>query len=106
MELLANPSPKTFPKRELHLAVTVLSFTDCNVQPAPQGSNINELRALARKHSTYFRYGTSSPSGTALAQLSETLQGVWQWFASQLNIGADVAKQQAGEAKEKVKEEL
>jgi hypothetical protein len=64
------------------------------------------LRALARKHSTYFRYGTSSPSETPFAQLSETLQAAWQWFAGQLNIGADVAKQNAGAAKDKVKEEL
>ncbi|KAI3396599.1 hypothetical protein diail_11851 [Diaporthe ilicicola] len=72
----------------------------------PQGSTINELRALARKHSTYFRYGTSSPSGTAFAKLSETLQATWQWIVGQLNSGADAAKQTAGEAKDKVKEEL
>ncbi|KAL1845481.1 hypothetical protein Daus18300_014523 [Diaporthe australafricana] len=72
----------------------------------PQGSTINELRALARKHSTYFRYGTSSPSGTAFAKLSETLQATWQWIVGQLNSGADAAKQTAGDAKDKVKEEL
>lgn len=76
------------------------------MQSVPQGSTTNELRALARKHSTYFRYGTSSPSGTAFAKLSETVQAAWQWVVGQLNTGADVAKQTAGDAKDKVKEEL
>ncbi|KAK2614880.1 hypothetical protein N8I77_001671 [Diaporthe amygdali] len=82
------------------------NYLDSYGVSVPQGSTTNELRALARKHSTYFRYGTSSPSGTAFAKLSETVQAAWQWVVGQLNTGADVAKQTAGDAKDKVKEEL
>ncbi|KUI52536.1 Stress response protein ish1 [Cytospora mali] len=82
------------------------SYLDSYGIPVPQGSKIDELRALARKHSTYFRYGTSTPSGTVFAKLSETLQNTWQWVVEQVNAGSVAAKKTAGDAKEKVKEEL
>ncbi|ROV87121.1 hypothetical protein VMCG_10735 [Cytospora schulzeri] len=82
------------------------SYLDSYGIPVPQGSKIDELRALARKHSTYFRYGTSSPSGTVLAKLSETLQSTWHWIMEQVNAGSDAAKQTASDARQKVKEEL
>lgn len=82
------------------------SYLDSYGIPVPQGSKIDELRALARKHSTYFRYGTSSPSETVFAKLSETLQSTWHWIMEQVNAGSDAAKQTASDARQKVKEEL
>uniref|UniRef100_A0A0D6QU78 SAP domain-containing protein n=1 Tax=Araucaria cunninghamii TaxID=56994 RepID=A0A0D6QU78_ARACU len=51
------------------------SYLDSYGVPNYQGSNINELRAMARKQATYFRYGTSSPSET----IFERLKGGVQW---------------------------
>lgn len=72
----------------------------------PQGSKLDELRALARRQATYFRYGTTSPSGTLLAKLAEG----WGWITEQLSNGFDTAKQHGEEAaeaaREKLKEEL
>lgn len=42
-----------------------------------QGSTTNELRAEAKKQYNYFKYGTSSPSGTIFAQLSNGIQWVF-----------------------------
>ena len=75
-------------------------------QPVHQGSTINELRAYARKQSTYWKYGTSSPSETLLAKLSESAQASGQWVLEQLNIGANAAQKKAEDAKAKAKEEL
>lgn len=72
----------------------------------PQGSTVDEIRALARRQATYFRYGTSSPGGVLFAKLAEG----WDWITEQLSNGFDTAKQhgKAAEeaAREKVKEEL
>lgn len=59
--------------------------------PVPQGTKEEELRALARKQSTYFRYGTSSPSGTLLARI----QGGAQWVLDQLTFGAARGRREA-----------
>ena len=75
-------------------------------QSVPQGSKLNELRAYARKQSTYFRYGTTTPSETLFAKVSEGVQDTWEWVKSQLNLGADSAKKTAQDAKQKAKEEL
>ncbi|PSR80012.1 hypothetical protein BD289DRAFT_374742 [Coniella lustricola] len=82
------------------------AYLDSYGVAVPQGSTVDQLRAYARKQSTYWRYGTSTPSGTLYAKLSETLQNTWQWVSSQLNAGADAAQKTAGDAKQKVKEEL
>lgn len=82
------------------------NYLDSYGIPVPQGSTVDELRASARKHWTYFRYGTNSPSGTLAAKLSESVQNSWQWVLNQLSAGSDAAKQAAGDAKDKVKEEL
>jgi hypothetical protein len=68
----------------------------------PQGSTTNELRAAARKHWTYFKYGTSSPGGTMLAKVGDA----WGWVAKQFGLGVEEAKKKAGEAETKAKEEL
>lgn len=82
------------------------NYLDSYGIPVPQGSNVDQLRAYARKQWTYFRYGTNSPSGTFVAKLSESAQNTWQWIMDQLNAGSDAAKKTAGDAKDKVKEEL
>ncbi|KAK4103801.1 hypothetical protein N658DRAFT_467400 [Parathielavia hyrcaniae] len=66
--------------------------------PVPQGSTLNELRAMARRQQTYFRYGTTSPSETLYAKVREGVLGGWEWVASQLRIGADAAKKKSEEA--------
>ncbi|KAF3766723.1 hypothetical protein M406DRAFT_287649 [Cryphonectria parasitica EP155] len=82
------------------------SYLDSYGVAVPQGSTIDQLRAYARKQSTYWRYGTNSPSETLFAKISETVRGTWQWVADQFNAGADAAQKTAGDAKEKVKQEL
>ncbi|KAL2157053.1 hypothetical protein VTH06DRAFT_7518 [Thermothelomyces fergusii] len=79
----------------------------------PQGSTVNELRALARRQHTYFKYGTTTPTDTLLAKVRENVLGGWGWVASQLRIGSDAARKKAEELRgqaeaesEKVKKEL
>ena len=62
-----------------------------------QGSNTNELRALARRNANYFRYGTSTPPQGLFARI----QGGAQWVLSQLKIGASSGSQEAGAQSEK-----
>ncbi|KAJ5918923.1 hypothetical protein N7454_010067 [Penicillium verhagenii] len=68
--------------------------------PVYQGSNINELRAVARRHATYFKYGTTNPQDTIYAKVVDTLQ----WAFDQLKIGASSGRAQGQEAAEKVRE--
>ncbi|KAM7193948.1 putative meiotic sister chromatid recombination protein 1 MSC1 [Naviculisporaceae sp. PSN 640] len=82
------------------------AYLDSYGVPVPQGSKINELRALARRQHTYFKYGTSTPSETILARLGEGVKGGWDWVLNQLNMGADTAKGKAQQAKEQVHKEL
>ncbi|KAK4235710.1 hypothetical protein C8A03DRAFT_46199 [Achaetomium macrosporum] len=81
--------------------------------PAPQGSTLNELRALARRQHMYFKYGTTTPTETIYARLREGVMDTWDWVASQLRIGGDAARKKADEAaqmtenaKEKAKEKV
>ncbi|KJZ68968.1 hypothetical protein HIM_11641 [Hirsutella minnesotensis 3608] len=81
--------------------------------PVPQGSTTEELKALARKQSTYFRYGTSSPPETFFAKLGESARDGWNWDSHQLNLGGQAAKEKVAEAQtsaeakaKKVREEL
>ena len=62
-----------------------------------QGSTANELRALARRSSNYFRYGTSSPPETLWARL----QGGAQWVLNQFKIGVASGQSEAGYQGEK-----
>lgn len=63
---------------------------------------MDQLRAEARKQFTYYRYGTSSPSGTILAKLGESFRNTWDWVAKQINKGT----QAAGNAAEELRQEL
>lgn len=59
--------------------------------PVPQGTKTEELKAMARRQSTYFRYGTNSPSTTLFAKLQDTAQ----WILDQLKIGAASGRKEA-----------
>lgn len=67
--------------------------------PVYQGSNVNELRAAARRNSQYFKYGTTSPQGVLYAKLQDT----YQWLLDQLKIGASSGRVQGHEVAEKAK---
>ncbi|KAK1755886.1 hypothetical protein QBC47DRAFT_446347 [Echria macrotheca] len=82
------------------------SYLDSYGIPVPQGSSINELRALARRQYTYFKYGTSTPTETIFAKIGENAKATWDWVMEQLNIGSDAAKKKAQQAKEKGHKEL
>ena len=73
------------------------SYLDSYGVPVPQGIKTEELKAMARRQATYFRYGTSSPSGTILAKLSEGAQ----WVLEQLKVGAASGRKEAGYQAEK-----
>lgn len=74
--------------------------------PVPQGSTINELRALARRQWTYYKYGTSTPSETIFAKIKENILGGWDWITGQVMIGSDAAKKKAEDGRAKAHKEL
>ncbi|KAI1488226.1 hypothetical protein F5X96DRAFT_680644 [Biscogniauxia mediterranea] len=78
------------------------AYLDSYGVPVPQGSDVNELRALARKQSTYFKYGTTNPADTAFAKISEGVKGAYQWVMGQLGAGSEAAKQKAKETKDEL----
>ncbi|KAI0598274.1 hypothetical protein F4775DRAFT_592537 [Biscogniauxia sp. FL1348] len=78
------------------------SYLDSYGVPVPQGSTLNELRAEARKQSTYFKYGTTNPADTAFAKISEGVKGAYQWVVGQLGAGSEAAKQKAKETKDEL----
>lgn len=88
-----------------HQALTNLSKLTI-FQPVPQGSKTNELRALARRQWTYFKYGTSSPSETIFAKIGENAKATWDWVMDQLSIGSEAARKKAQESKVKGHKEL
>jgi Putative nuclear envelope organisation protein len=60
------------------------SYLDTYGVPTYQGSNVNQLKAEAKKQATYFRYGTSTPQGS----IFERLKGGVSWMMQQVKIGA------------------
>ncbi|KAK8044354.1 hypothetical protein PG993_004378 [Apiospora rasikravindrae] len=78
------------------------SYLDSYGVPVPQGTQLNEMRALARRQSTYFKYGTSSPTGTAFAKLSGAVKDGFEWVKEQLGAGSEAAKQKAQDVKEEL----
>lgn len=70
------------------------SYLDSYGIPNYQGSTTNELRAKAKEHATYFKYGTSTPQGTIFERVK---QGA-NWILSQLKLGAAQGKVQGEEA--------
>jgi hypothetical protein len=79
------------------------AYLDSYGVPVPQGGKLEELKAQARKQSTYFKYGTSSPGGTVLAKLEHAAKDGWNWIAQQLNLGSEAAKKKATEAEAEAK---
>ncbi|KAF3387659.1 Meiotic sister chromatid recombination protein 1 [Penicillium rolfsii] len=67
--------------------------------PVYQGSNINELRAAARRQATYFQFGTTNPPETIYAKMMDTLH----WALEKLRIGASSGRAQGQEAAEKAR---
>merc|ERR1711964_403196 len=59
-----------------------------------QGSNLNELRAEARKQYNFFKYGTSTPSGTIFERIKSGLQ----WILGQASAGAQTGSVQASKS--------
>jgi hypothetical protein len=93
------------------------SYLDSYGIPTYRGTTSNELKALAKKHANYFRYGTSTPQGT----ISARIQSGFNWLLQQLKLGvasgrdegayqgqkaADYTKEKAQQVKDKAKEEL
>lgn len=76
-------------------------YLDSYGVPVYQGSNINELRAAARRHATYFKYGTTNPQDTIYAKVMDTVY----WALDQLKVGAASGRAQGHEAAEKVRQE-
>lgn len=56
--------------------------------------------AFARRQRNYFQYGTTTPSGTLYAKLSNGAQ----WILDQLSLGAASGKKAAQEAADATKE--
>lgn len=79
------------------------AYLDSYGIPAPQGSTVNELRALARRQHMYFKYGTTTPTGTILAKVRENVLSGWEWVTSQLRIGGEEARKKAEEVSEEGK---
>lgn len=73
------------------------SYLDSYGVPNYQGSNTNELRAMARRNANYFRYGTSTPQGSIFGRL----QSGAQWIFDQLKIGVSGGRQAASHQGEK-----
>lgn len=63
-----------------------------------QGSTTNELRAAAKKQYNYFKYGTSSPSGTIFAQIQNGIQWVLKQFAPAASSVSGVVSASASSA--------
>lgn len=78
------------------------AYLDSYGVPVPQGSKLEELKALAREQSTYFRYGTSSPAETLLAKLGATASQGWRWVVGQLRLGGEAAQQKAKEVEKEL----
>lgn len=70
------------------------SYLDSYGVPNHQGSTANELRAKAKEHATYFKYGTSTPQGTLFEKIKEGAN----WVLSQLQLGAKQGKAEGQEA--------
>ncbi|KAI1504534.1 hypothetical protein F5X99DRAFT_371329 [Biscogniauxia marginata] len=78
------------------------SYLDSYGVPVPQGSTLNELKAEARKQSTYFKYGTTNPADTAFAKISESVKGAYHWVVDQFGAGSEAAKEKAEEIKDEL----
>ena len=74
------------------------SYLDSYGVPNYQGSNTNELRAMAKKQYNYFKYGTSSPSGTIFEQIKNGLSYVLGLAQGGASSGSVTASKSASSA--------
>ncbi|KAI3331779.1 hypothetical protein HD806DRAFT_169370 [Xylariaceae sp. AK1471] len=74
-------------------------YLDSYGVPVPQGSTLNDLKAEARKQTTYFKYGTTNPVDTAFAKIGESVKGAYQWVMGHLVAGSEEAKKKAEDVK-------
>ncbi|KAJ5290412.1 uncharacterized protein N7443_010665 [Penicillium atrosanguineum] len=77
----------------------IKKYLDSYGIPVYQGSSINDLRAAARRHATYFKYGTNTPQDTIYAKIMETVN----WVVDQIKVGASSGRAQGQEAAEKAR---
>ena len=61
---------------------------------------------MARRQYTYFKFGTTTPTETVFAKIGETLKDGYNWVMEKINSGSEVAKSEAKERAQKLKEEL
>ncbi|ATY66293.1 Stress-responsive Ish1 [Cordyceps militaris] len=74
------------------------AYLDSYGIPVPQGSKADQMKALARKQWTFFKYGTTTPHGTLLAQVEDILANGLSWLQKQIRAGSEAAKEKVGEA--------
>ncbi|RCI14207.1 hypothetical protein L249_5948 [Ophiocordyceps polyrhachis-furcata BCC 54312] len=79
------------------------AYLDSYGVSVPQGSNLEQLKAMARKQATYFKYGTSTPSETFFAKMGDTARQGWNWVVQQLELGSQAAQQKAAGAESAAK---
>lgn len=82
------------------------AYLDSYGIPVPQGSKLEELKAQARKQSTYFKYGTSTPSETLFAKVGDTVHDTWNWVTGQLKLGNIEAQKKAAEVEAETKKKI
>lgn len=75
------------------------NYLDSYGIPVYQGSSVNDLRAAARRHANYFRYGTATPQGTFFARI----QSGAQWLMDQMKLGAASGRVEGEKAAESAK---
>lgn len=80
----------------------IKAYLDSFGIPVPQGSTADELRAYARRQYSYFKYGTTTPTGNILARVEDGIKGAFNWAAQQLHLGADAAQQKVAEAEDEL----
>ena len=78
------------------------SFLDTYGIPNYQGSKTNDLKAEAKKHWTYFYYGTNTPQGSLFGRI----QDGFNWAVEQVQAGLGAGKAKGEEAADKAKQEL
>jgi hypothetical protein len=63
-----------------------------------QGTTLNELRAEARKQYNYFKYGTSTPSGTIFERIKSGLSWAFGYVSGPVQSGSAQASKSASSA--------
>ena len=81
----------------------IKAYLDSYGVSVPQGSTLEELKAMARKQSTYFKYGTTSPAQTVFAQLANNAKSGLSWIADQLKLGGQAAQDKVAETEAEAK---